>query len=291
MLAIRPLGTDDLGPVDDLLKAAFHAGANISFQPRLRRYLALQPDGWFVGEEAGQLVGTVGAIDYGAFAYVGLMAIRPERQGQRLGRRMLDSVLGWADRRGTTCTLLDASEAGAPLYERSGFVDVGLSHEFWPGEAGLVGGGAATGAPDGGTIAVATADDCDAIVQLDGALFGVRRERLWRWLFAAHPGRVLLARSGDGLPRGYVCAQDGLLGPFGARTPEIAEALLGRAILLLGHHARVRLQVPEANADARALLERRGFKIGRSLRHMRRGPFPALTGWTSLYGKGSYCLG
>jgi len=283
MVHIRALDAADFPAADDVLRAAFHA--EISFLPRLRRYLALQPDGWLAATDEGQVVGLVGAIDYGAFAYVGLMAVRPDRQGQRLGRKLLDGLLGNLDARGTTCALLDASAAGAPLYERSGFADAGLSHEFSAGEVLQ-----ASSNGDAPSVATATAADLDDITNLDGAFLGAPRARLWRWLFAAHPDRILCARDASGAVTGYLCAQDPLLGPFGARTPDAAGALLRRAVAVLGH-TRVRLQVPEANVAARALLGAAGFRVTRSLRHMRRGPCPAFPGWQSIYGKGSYCLG
>ena len=283
MLRIRGLVAEDFPAADDVLRAAFHA--NVSFEPRLRRYLALQPDGWLAAEDEGQFVGMVGAIDYGAFAYVGLMAVRPDRQGQRLGRRLLDALLEALDGRGRTCTLLDASAAGAPLYERSGFVDAGLSHEFSGGE-GVRG---PAPARDSGVV-LADASDFDEIVALDASFLGARRERLWRWLFAAHPGRILAARGAGGELDGYLCLQDPLLGPFGAREPAVAGELIAEGLKLLGHR-NVRLQVPEENTDARALLTEAGFRETRTLRHMRRGTCPALGGWRSIYGKGSYCLG
>lgn len=284
MFRIRALQADDFPAADDVLRAAFHA--DVSFVPRLRRYLALQPDGWLVADDEGQVVGTVGAIDYGAFAYVGLMAVRPDRQGQRLGRRLLDALLAQLDERGKTCTLLDASAAGAPLYERSGFVDAGLSHELSCDEGS--GSHAREAAASG--VDVASAADVDDIVGLDGAFLGAPRERLWRWLFATHPARILAARDADGALAGYLCAQDPLLGPFGAREPAVATALIAAATQALGHR-NVRLQVPEENAEGRAMLAQAGFRELRTLRHMRRGPCPALTGWRSIYGKGSYCLG
>lgn len=281
MLQIRALHAEDFPVADDVLRAAFHA--NVSFLPRLRRYLALQPDGWLVADDEGQVVGMVGAIDYGAFAYVGLMAVRPDRQGQRLGRKLMDALLAGLEGRGNTCALLDASPAGAPLYERSGFVDAGLSHEFSSSESGA-------DAPATGEVSVAGPAQLDDIVALDASFLGAPRARLWRWLFAAHPARILAARDADGALSGYLCLQDPLLGPFGAREPAVASALIAAAVTTLGHR-NVRLQVPEENADARAVLARAGFRETRALRHMRRGPCPTLSGWRSIYGKGSYCLG
>jgi len=301
MLRIRALQADDFAAADDVLRAAFHN--NVSFVPRLRRYLALQPDGWLVADDEGQVVGMVGAIDYGPFAYIGLMAVRPDRQGQRLGRKLLDTLLVSLDGRGTPCSLLDASPAGAPLYERSGFVDTGLSHEFSCGEESLPSAPTVSSASSDGATLPAEADsiqsntpavtvagtaDVDDIVALDASFLGAPRERLWRWLFATH--RVLVARGPDGALAGYLCAQDPLLGPFGAREAAVAAALIAAALQTLGHR-NVRLQVPEENVEGRALLASLGFREMRTLRHMRRGPFPTLAGWRSIYGKGSYCLG
>ena len=287
MLRIRALDAADFAAADDVLRAAFHA--NVSFEPRLRRYLAMQPDGWLAADDEGQVVGLVGAIDYGAFAYVGLMAVRPDRQGQRLGRRLMDALLAVLDGRGTTCALLDASPLGAPLYERSGFVDAGLSHEFWGGD----GGDGAAPFTDGDarvTVVVAGTGELDDIVSLDAAFLGAPRERLWRWLYATHREGILAARDATGTLAGYLCVQGPLLGPFGAVTPAVASRLIAAALAKLGHR-NVRMQVPEENAEARALLAQAGFREMRALRHMRRGPCPAFAGWRSIYGKGSYCLG
>jgi predicted N-acetyltransferase YhbS len=296
MLRIRSLLDADVAPADEVLRAAFQA--NVSFQPRLRRYLALQPDGWWVAQDGDGggygngdvIVGVGGAIDYGSVAYIGLMAVRPDRQGQRLGRRLLETTLASLAGRSTTCAVLDASPAGAPLYERMGFVDAGLSHEFWPTDASAAATDGGGSAPLTVTAAVTAAELAD-VIRLDGELFGVERPRLWGWLLAAHPERTLLARDATGRLVGYLCVQDPLLGPFGARAPEVADALLHQALALVGHR-RVRLQMPEANTAGRELLLKRGFTIGRSLRHMRRGPCgPLAGGWGSIYGKGSYCLG
>jgi len=288
MLRIRALEGADFAAADDVLRAAFHA--SVSFEPRLRRYLAMQPDGWLIAEDEGQVVGLVGAIDYGAFAYVGLMAVRPDRQGQRLGRKLMDALLASLDGRGTTCALLDASPMGAPLYERSGFVDAGLSHEFWGGD-GTDGAAPFSGADAAGiTVAVAGLGELEDIVSLDGAFLGAPRERLWRWLYATHPEGILTARDATGTLAGYLCLQGPLLGPFGASTPAVAGRLIGAVLAKLGHR-NVRLQVPEENVEARALLAEAGFRETRTLRHMRRGPCSTFAGWRSIYGKGSYCLG
>ena len=47
MVRIRPLTAIDIAGADGVLRDAFHT--EHSFAARLRRYLAIQPDGWLAG--------------------------------------------------------------------------------------------------------------------------------------------------------------------------------------------------------------------------------------------------
>ncbi|HXU83157.1 MAG TPA: GNAT family N-acetyltransferase [Polyangia bacterium] len=278
MVRIRSLEATDIAGADEVLREAFHT--EHSFAPRLHRYLAIQPDGWLVAQEAGEFVGMVGAIDYGSFAYVGMMGVRPDRQGHGVGRRLLGTLLDWLEGRGVPCARLEATEQGRHLYQRMGFVDAGVCHELHlPASA--------TAAPRPPSVEVAAAPG--QVVSLDAHFFGTERPRLWKWLFAAEPGRTLVAREGAD-PAGYLCVQEDVLGPWGARTPAVAEALLEAALPFV-RSPHTRAMVPEQNEGACALLEARGWTLAKSVPHMRRGPGAAPPGWRALYGKGSYCLG
>jgi len=278
MVHIRPLGAPDIAAADAVLCAAF--GSEQSFAPRLRRYLAIQPDGWIVAETQGELTGMVGAIDYGTFAYVGMMGVRPDWQGRGVGSRLLGALLERLDGRGVTCARLEATDAGRPLYLRHGFVDAGVSHEFHRT-------GAAAEVAGRGEIQVAT--DQAEIAALDRALFRADRTRLWRWLFAEENGRILVARE-RGQARGYLCVQADTLGPWGARSPEIASALLRAAVPFI-RSPRSRVMMPEENSAGRAVLEAQAWSLQKVVPHMTRGPCPRQPGWEAIYGKGSYCLG
>jgi predicted N-acetyltransferase YhbS len=284
MVQVRALKEEDVAAADLTLRAAF--GATRSFEPRLRRYWAVQPDGWMVAEDCGQIVGTAGAVDYGVIAYVGLMAVRPDRQRQRIGRQLLAAVLAGVDARGTPCALLDATDSGAALYRGAGFADAETSYDFV-----LPATRPAPSPIQAGDANVAIAGDESAVLPLDRELFGADRGRLWRRLFVEYGGRVLIAREAGGAVAGYLCAQEMAIGPWAARTPAAAAALLDAAAARFLTGVPVRIAVPGENAAARALLAARGAALQRTLRHMRRGPAPALPGWRLLYGKGSYCVG
>jgi len=278
MVRIRPLAAGDVAEADGVLRDAYHTGQ--SFAGRLHRYLAVQPDGWLVAEEDAAVIGMVGAIDYGRFAYVGMMGVRSDRQGRGIGKQLLGTLLAWLDSRGVPCARLEATDQGRPLYRRLGFVDDGFSHELHL---------PTTVTRARASLPVGVAVDRAEVARLDAHLFGADRDRLWRWLFAAEAGRVLLARDEAG-QAGYLCVQEEVLGPWGAQTPAIAEALLGAALPLV-RCPRTRVMVPEQNTAGRELLQLHGWTLDKVVQHLTRGPVPSLPGWSSLYGKGSYCLG
>jgi GNAT superfamily N-acetyltransferase len=276
MVRIRPLGAPDIAVADRVLCAAFSTAE--SFAPRLRRYLTIQPDGWLVAEDAGELVGMVGAIDYGAFAYVGMMGVRPDWQGRGVGSRLLGTLLEWLDGRGVACARLEATEAGRPLYLRHGFTDAGVTHELRRVRV----------VEDGPSAGVEVATDPAEVTALDASLFGAGRSRLWQWLFTEERGPILVARDG-GQAAGYLCVQGDVLGPWGARSPALAAALLHAATPHL-RDRRTRVMAPEENTAARAVLEPQGWAVQKVIPHMARGPC-GRPGWGEIYGKGSYCLG
>src|SRR4051794_37091741 len=180
MVRIRALALADIADADGVLRDAFQT--EHSFAVRLRRYLTLQPDGWLGAEDDGGLVGMVGAMDYGSFAYVGMMGVRRGLHGKGIGRQLLGALLDQLEGRGVRCARLEATDEGRRLYQRMGFLDDGVSHEYHlpPLAAGSTSSG------------VEVASDPARIAILDAALFGADRARLWRWLLTAEAGRVLI---------------------------------------------------------------------------------------------------
>ena len=99
----------------DGFRAAIAAGTSISWH------------GAYDGEEA---VGCVGTIDVGDDCVVTGVATPPEHRGRGIASWLLTSVLAEKAASGMATASLQATKAGAPLYERMGFADFGYI-EMW----------------------------------------------------------------------------------------------------------------------------------------------------------------
>ena len=90
-----------------------------------------EPEGWepfkatLTEEERGRMDRFVAAAEAarppGAHWYLGVLAVRPARQGRGLSRAVLTPILGAADRTGTAMSLETGTESNLAVYERFGF--------------------------------------------------------------------------------------------------------------------------------------------------------------------------
>jgi len=283
-LEIKPLTDDLLDEADRVLMAAFRSPSR---RDELALYRALQPDGWLVAALDGAPVGLGGVTCYGSFAYLGLMAVDPAMQRRGIGQALVEALIVRGGELGSPVVLLDASDAGAPVYERVGFVDDDrvrvYTRKTQPSPIG--------GASDAGQrVTSLTQDDLPALVTFDARYFGVSREAVLAMCLRLSADRALLTHDATGAINGYLIAFEERIGPWVAATPEAANALLAHA-LTLHYAAAPSVLVPALNRDATELLERSGFRSSRELRHMRYGGEPDLQRRECLYGQASFAIG
>jgi len=233
----------------------------LTFRASIDRFAAVQPDGLAVVEADGSVVGTGCCIAYpdGQFGWIGLVATLPEHQRRGIATAITDFVSEVLTGHGVA-SVLDASAAGAPVYERMGFADHGST---------LVMSDTVEQVADGtSACATVTVDDLDEIVAFDTARFGAARRALLAMLLDQHPGRGLVLRR-DGHIAGYLVAQESTLGPVVADDGLALAELVG-AVRRLPWDFPPRLNVPPESEHVATLLGL-GFEIRRELRHMRRG--------------------
>lgn len=278
---IRNLTAADLEDIDPILMTAY--GRPFSFKSELQLYLALQPDGWLIVECDGVAVGMVGAVDYGALAYIGLLCVHPDYQRRRIGQALMERILVWLDDRGCPHAVMNATEAGAPLYTKLGFVEQEKSLVLQQETA-------VQHLSSCELVSKLRSTDLIALAAFDTPLFGADRHAVFAAFLKELPERAFIARDPTGQIIGYLFAQPQRLGPWAATTLKAAEALLVK-VLQLSFDNTPFVLVPGSNQTASDLLKRYGFIEKRSLSHMHRGRSTVPGQRIMLYGMANFALG
>lgn len=283
MLTFRPLTStdDDLAAANLLLQSAFQADTN--WGQSLRRYIGWQPDGWIMALENDQPVAMVGAVDYGTYAYIGMMAVHESQQRRGIGMQVMEQILAHLDRKGCPIVLLDATKSGAGLYTKLGFTKKGVRAVFDYRAA-------APPPPPDQPYYVLSAADLEEVIAFDRPIFGGDRRRMLEAQLEDHPDRGLLTRGANGEITGYLFADERRLAPFIAATPQTAETLL-RAGLQLSFSVLPGVIAPLQNKAALDLLVDYGFVSLRNCAHMQRGGSEHPQQVDKLYGQLSYAVG
>jgi GNAT superfamily N-acetyltransferase len=246
--------------VDQIIMRAYGSRSRLA---RVRRFIGVDGGGWVVLAVDDDVVATGGYIGYpeGGYGWIGLVATDPERQGRGLGTMVTRVLVDRLSERGCR-PALDGSNAGAPVYERMGFTDHGLSHRYVAGLA------PASPLYPGLDVETLKTDDLDAVARYDAHAFGGARKALLRYLIDEFPGRSVVIRR-DGRIVGYGVAQDDCIGPVVADDEPTATVLL-TSLLALPWSAPPALVMPGTSRYA-GPLEAMGFTLERSLRHQRLG--------------------
>ena len=249
----------DLEQADHVLVTAYRPP---SWRREVEIYLGTQPDGWFVVDDGGRIVAMAGALAYGAFCWVGLVATLPGHERHGLATRLSAHLTEWAKDHGCRTLALDASEKGRPVYERLGYQPVGhtlaliapssLPPPTEEESAGLI-------------------DDIDEVLALDRATFGGDRAALLRAISEREAPRIHVVREGRE-PAGYLFARERFLGPGCAKDAAIAERLVRAALSDPSYRTaeEIRLLAP-MESEYTNVLASLGFRESRRLTHMRLG--------------------
>lgn len=176
-----------------------------------------------IDDPDGGLVSTCVVTSYGPYerpelAAIGMVLVAERHARQGIGRRLMQHVLAEL---GDTPRTLYATEYGRPLYEELGFRTTGRA-EMLRGHF----------QPSGPAPAVrtrpATAEDLQAILRLDGEVFGIDRTPLITRL-PAFADQLRVAEDGGEIT-GYAAAWPNMdthvVGPLIARDTETAKALV-----------------------------------------------------------------
>ena len=213
------------------------------------------PRGCFVWREGGEARGYITSIRYGKSGWIGNLLVHPGARRHGIGRGLMELSVSALLKSGAETLWLTASEEGAGIYQKLGFVPID-SINRWTGKAALNW----EFKPD--------PLDIESVRAVDRVGWGDRRETLLHQTC----GRGRLHTSSGG----FICCQElgnGMqIGPWGCLIGAQAGQLLDR--VLTAGDTDVFLDVPAGNLAAAALLSQRGYAIKSSTLLMYLGDQP-----------------
>jgi len=211
------------------LEGALRLSQEMSWPYRFEDWdFALQLGYGFVLERAGVVIGTAAWWPYGeTHASAGMIIVSKAAQGCGYGARLMDALLAAA---GPRIVTLNSTAEGMALYQRRGFLPIGVIHQHH----GIPRKCHEAPAPD--LVRAMAPTDFEAVTRLDRQATGWARREMLKRLIEVGDGYVLLR---DGIPSGYAVSRlfgrGHVIGPVVAESPTDARTLIEAALAPLGN--------------------------------------------------------
>ena len=204
-----------------------------------------------VRDEAGRLIATAAALPYdAATGWISMVLVDAAHRHRGIASQLVDACVTALRDTGRT-PVLDATPAGAAVYEKIGFVS-GFGFERWEVD------GAGTIAATALLRSVADASSHgETLIALDRSAGGVDRTLLLRSFLGRPATRAWLAPRRDGFALRRAGRRAAQVGPIVAEDDADALELLAAA--LDGSAGRIFIDVPVHRASIADELARRGF--------------------------------
>jgi GNAT superfamily N-acetyltransferase len=230
-------------------------------------FMSLESEGCFVGELDREVVTTATNFSFeNRFGWIGMILVDPAHRRKGIATRMMECSIAYLESLPCPCQRLDATDAGAKVYEKIGFLTE-YQVERWTH------GGISSEARGLPPITLLTAENLDQVADWDANVFGASRKRLLKWYVKNSAPSLLSGDPGD--PNGFLVGRPGSkafqLGPLSAINVDAAHELIESFISQLPTQPMI-ADITVANSDSKSLLESFGFRSSRILQRMYRGP-------------------
>ncbi len=243
-----------------------------------------QGNGSIIEDADGEIAGCILWWDYGSeYATVGLVVVPEHRQGNGLGRTLMDTVMSQTGARNLQ---LVATVAGKRLYQQCGFEECGFVYQVQ---------GELTAQPEvtNSALSFSALDETmlKDVIALDAAAYGCSRDSLLKAVAAAGKGLVAYH---DGKPAGFAMLRTSghgqTLGPVLADNDDTAKALISR--LLADETGFIRFDLTEEALALKPWLESLGLAQVDKVSVMVKGKFlPSSQSGVTIYSLISQAFG
>ncbi len=221
-----------------------------------------------------RVVGTVASINYqNRVCWIGMMIVDAAYRGQGIGGLLMRSIIQELQKIDGIAIKLDATPKGRPVYRKLGFEDESTIYRMvcsqFPGRIST--------AKDPGVSAI-NHNNLPQIINLDQAVFGVRRTQLLSYLATTFPDKGHLLEEGGRIAAfalGRLGRQYHHIGPAIGSSPDTVIRLLQTVLEKLPQKAIV-MDVCSHQTKILKWLEAQGFQCQRPLYRMylRHNPYP-----------------
>jgi GNAT superfamily N-acetyltransferase len=226
------------------------------------RFISASPEGCFVMECNGDVIGTSATITYeGRFSWIGMLVVDEQHRDRGIGTALLEHAISFLDLQKIPTIKLDATPQGKPLYEKLGFV---IEYEI---ERWMLNRTVKEKATEYGPVSI------EGVLRIDRKIFGANRSGLLRSLAQEAPHLVLLEQQGGkitGYSFGRLGSRADHMGPWVASSKDVAERLLN-LFLFRSSRELIFVDCLRLNPWAVQLVKSRGFEFSRPLTRMYRG--------------------
>ena len=270
-IVYRPAREDDLATGDRLTVAsindlterhAFGPMASPGPHPFQSFSLADDPDGLWVAEDSGQMLGFAFSWVCGDLWFLAQLFISPNHQKQGIGHTLISRTMEQAQKRGARTKALITfafNRASQSLYIRHGiFPQLPVNFFAAPREGLRLPAGRVRSAP-----LSASSTHLRELDAIDAVALGVSRAKHHRYLLAdaATKGLLFYAHNGDCI--GYAYVVDGHVGPLAVTSQEAVVPALATALTFAveAGAARVSAFIPSACRGALSLAIASGMRI------------------------------
>ncbi|MBW2366943.1 MAG: GNAT family N-acetyltransferase [Deltaproteobacteria bacterium] len=282
MLKIKNMIPDEFDVADGIIQSAF--GRTNSMREEIQIFYDSQPDGLFIAYIKEKAIGTGAIVDYGTYSFIGMMNVLKEHQRKGYGRIIFDHLLRWGGKIKTPLIYLDASDMGRGLYEQRGFkaLDKSIDYQInsMPDRLTI---------PNRYGIRIIELSDLDDLVDFDKPFFGGNRREILKNMIRVSPPRGFIAFENCKIS-GYIIARSQEIGPWIAKTPDVAETLL-QVALTLPYERNPSIVVPESNKMVINILKRHQFEKKAINTHMVLGSNQAISDRQSIFAQIGHGLG
>ena len=211
----------------------------------IKRMFSYEPNGCFIAEIKGKLVGHVFSISYGRLGWIGLLIVKAEYRRRGIGTLLTKRAIDYLLSREVKTIKLEAVSTMARLYRKLGFVDEYDSLRFI-GVSGKITSSLSH------RVDPLKKEEMTELAKFDAEYFGANRIKVLSGLYQNSPQLCFVSYANAKIVGYIMCRKTETgyrIGPWvcNSKNPQVARELLMKCIETIGQNVKLYVGVPAVN--------------------------------------------